>query len=184
MRLLLLALAVCLGLAGCSNSDSEAQAALKGYLHDPDSVTFEESITYKNFKCLEYNVKNGAGGYAGSIWAIMEKRDYGWAARKLTEDFCNETSLKHAAHPGMAAREKEARRQMMAVLHDANLVSKEIDDEFLVPKGPCADMARDMTSYARRAVQAEDATERARWQEKVDKLIAVAKGGQCKSGSS
>ncbi|PQO99214.1 hypothetical protein C5614_08945 [Massilia phosphatilytica] len=184
MRMLLLALAVCLGLAGCSKSDSEAQAALKGYLHDPDSVTFEESITYKNFKCLEYSVKNGAGGYAGSSWAIMEKRDYGWAARKLTEDFCNETSLKHAAHPGMAAREKEARRQMMAVLHDANLVSKEIDDEFLVPKGPCADMARDMTSYARRAVQAEDATERARWQEKVDKLIAVAKGGQCKSGSS
>ena len=73
---------------------------------------------------------------------------------------------------------------MLAVLHDANLVSKDIDDEFLVPKGPCADMARDMTSYARRAVQAEDAKERARWQEKVDKLIAVAKGGQCKSGGS
>ena len=181
MRLPLLVLAGCLGLAGCSRSDSEAQAAFREYLPD---VTFEESITYKNFKCLKYTVENGPGGNAGSRWAIMEKRDYGWAARKLTEDFCNETSLKHLAHPGMAGKEKEARRQMMAVLHDANLVAKDIDDEFLVPKGPCADMARDMTSYARRAVQAEDAKERARWQEKVDKLVAVAKGGHCQSGGS
>jgi hypothetical protein len=180
MKPLLPVLAVCLGLAGCSQSDGEAQAAFKEYLRDPDSVTFEESITYKNFKCLKYTVKSNAG----PSWAIMEKRDYGWAARKLSEDFCNETSLKHAAHPGMAAKEKDAARQMMAVLHAANLVAKDIDDAFLVPKGPCADMARDMTSYARRAVQAEDAKERARWQEKVDRLIAVAKSGQCRSGGS
>ena len=184
MKLLLPVLAVCLGLAGCSKSDSEAQAAFKEYLDDPASVTFEETITYKNFKCLKYNVNNGSGGYAGSSWAIMEKRDYGWVARRLDGNFCNETSLKHAARPGMAAKEKDAARQMMAVLHAANLVAKDIDDEFLVPKGPCADMARAMTLYARRVVQAEDAEERARWQEKVDRLIAVAKGGQCKSGSS
>ena len=184
MRLLLLVLAVGLGLAGCSNSDSEAQAAFKKYLQDPGSVKFEESITYKNFKCLKYNVDNGVGGNAGSSWAIMEKHHYGWTARRLSENFCNETSLKHAAHPGMAAKEKEAARQMMGVLHDANLVSRDIDDEFLVPKGPCADMAREMASYARRAVQAEEAKERAGWQEKADKLIAVAKAGQCKSGGS
>jgi hypothetical protein len=184
MKLLSLVLAVCLGLAGCSKSDREAQAALKEYLPGPDSVKFEESITYKNFKCLEYTATNSADGNAGSSWGVVEKRDYGWAVREYGLNFCNETKLKHAAHPGMAAKEREARRRMMAVLHGANLVPKEIDDEFLVPKGPCADMAREMTLYARRAVQAEDAEERARWQEKVDKLIAVAKGGQCKSGSS
>jgi hypothetical protein len=180
MKLLLLVLAVCLGLAGCGNSDSGAQAALKEYLKDPDSATFEESITYKNFKCIKYNTKNGLGDDGGSRWAIMEKRDYGWAARKFDLIFCNETNLKHAAHPGMAEKEKQARRQIMAVLHDANLVSRDIDDEFLIPKGPCADMARDMTSYARRAVQADDPQEQTRWREKVDELIAVAKGGQCK----
>lgn len=168
-----------LSLAGCEGADDGARAALKAGLKDPDSAKFEESITYKDFKCLKYNAKNGYGAYAGASWAILEKRSYGWTVLKPGESACFESTLKDIAHPELVEQKSEATRQIMAAMHAGKLAPESAQDVYQVPPGPCWRMATEMKANSSLAIEAEDAAVKTAYGKKFDEQLALAARGVC-----
>lgn len=181
MRPFALLCIVALALAGCEGPDDGARAALKANLKDPDSAKFEESITYHDFKCLKYNAKNGFGGYAGPSWAILEKSGSRWTVVKPSESACFESTLKDLAHPDHVAQKEKANDLIMGALHAGRIAPESVHEVYDVPTGPCWYMATEMRSYAHLSIDAETPQDKAHYQQELDKLLALAKQGTCKS---
>jgi len=75
-------------LSACGGTRSDAEAAVRENLKDPDSARFGEY--YFNDKtqkgCLTVNAKNSMGGYTGNQIAYLTRKNGEWSAFVLETD--------------------------------------------------------------------------------------------------
>lgn len=93
MLRVLITFAIASSLSACGTAKSEAEAAVRNALKDPDSARFGEF--YFNEKtekgCLAVNAKNSMGGYTGDQQAYVQRTRDGWKAVEivdLNQEFC------------------------------------------------------------------------------------------------
>ncbi|MDY4311149.1 hypothetical protein SOX05_14800 [Pseudomonas putida] len=122
-----------LALYGC-NEDSIIQETVRSNLKDPDSAKFEKLFVSKDgtYACINWNARNGFGGYGG--WATAELKHVAgtWVIAKMQGlDFnCNDDAVALSKKIDIAKEEamqnaigwiKDARNLPADTMHYADL---------------------------------------------------------------
>lgn len=84
MKKVLLVAPVVLAIVGCGQS-SKMENAIKDRLRDPASAQFKQVVIsdFGNFACVEWNAKNGMGGYGDWSIAELKKVDSDWVVTEM-----------------------------------------------------------------------------------------------------
>jgi hypothetical protein len=178
MKPLFLVPLIVITLTACEDG---SRAELRKQLKDPDSAKFEETIVYKNFKCIKYNAKNSYGGYSGATWAILEHQPYGWNVVSIHEDFCSEFTLRDLAEPEKAAEKERVGRRILAAMREHNLIPDDVNEIYRVPSGPCLDLATKVHANARHVIDSDKQSDKDWYQKQYDDGMKLISQGQCKA---
>jgi hypothetical protein len=95
MRILLV-MAACIALMGCSDSTAAKDAVLETLI-DPESARFGEISFSRSGKlaCVEVNAKNRMGGYTGDNQVVVAELDDGkWAVVDEAEEMSHDSCIK------------------------------------------------------------------------------------------
>ena len=182
MKFLLILATALVALAGCDSAlfDDDARAAIRKRMKDPDSVKFEEKITFNQFTCIRYNAKNSYGAYTGASWTILERESYGFRLVEDNVDYCSEAKLRDLAFPEKAAEKARASEKAVTLLRDRQLVPSTATDLWQLASHPCHELGQELALAMHRIIDADTTEQKARYQREYDKLLARVEQGQCK----
>jgi len=149
--------AVLVLLAGCGDSKA-IKELVQAQLRDPESARFDELVFSEdgNQACVEWNAKNGYGGYGSPKIAELKKTDGAWEVVTMEGHRLNCTAtafkaIKAAEHAAISA-EIDARERLKA---QGKFRTPDEESDAARHAGPCGMLLWAVGHHTKQTVEAE-----------------------------
>jgi len=121
--------------------DSPIEAAVRENLKDPASARFGETLVSSsgNRACIEWNAKNGFGGYGGGEIAELKRVDGSWTVTEMEGHSFDCEELAFSILDAQDAAEVEANKRFHEILETTPRFSKLSTFDLTSNSGECSD---------------------------------------------
>jgi hypothetical protein len=164
-------------LAGCGDS-GEIKGAVKAQLKDPESAHFSGLVISKggSLACIEYNAKNGYGGYGDSSLAELQKVDSKWAVLTMEQKAvrCTEEGLQ--AQEDGAKAEADFQHQAIKRLKELGKIAPSSKGS----DGPCGGLVW-FIGFNAKSIAGNKVTKSSNelYEKNLAKALAMVEAGDC-----